>query len=170
MWIGYMNPLRHSVKGYLFHLKFSTSMLFPLSIQIKLGLFLPTRVILLHFYQLQTPLVYFKHLIFNLCYNQLTNVFVSNSLFPISPHIHLKIQCVNGETENLALPIIKSSALAVWVGPYICVLVKVSNSKFWYYFLQVPNMWGEDELHNVVQMGFNSSAPLDSQELNGMTD
>ncbi|XP_058183989.1 transcription factor bHLH49 [Rhododendron vialii] len=35
---------------------------------------------------------------------------------------------------------------------------------------QVPNMWGEDELHNVVQMGFNSSAPLDSQELNGMTD
>lgn len=31
-------------------------------------------------------------------------------------------------------------------------------------------MWGEDELHNVVQMGFNSSAPLDSQELNGMTD
>ncbi|CAL5400185.1 unnamed protein product [Camellia sinensis] len=29
----------------------------------------------------------------------------------------------------------------------------------------VPNMWGEDELHNVVQMGFNSSAPLDSQDL-----
>lgn len=35
---------------------------------------------------------------------------------------------------------------------------------------QVPNMWGEDELHNVVQMGFNSSAPLDSQDLNGMAD
>ncbi|XP_028060206.1 transcription factor bHLH49-like isoform X2 [Camellia sinensis] len=31
----------------------------------------------------------------------------------------------------------------------------------------VANMWGEDELHNVVQMGFNSSAPLDSQDLNG---
>jgi hypothetical protein len=35
---------------------------------------------------------------------------------------------------------------------------------------QVPNMWGEDELHNVIQMGFNSSAPLDSQDLNGMAD
>ncbi|KAI8022946.1 Transcription factor bHLH49 [Camellia lanceoleosa] len=34
---------------------------------------------------------------------------------------------------------------------------------------QVPNMWGEDELHNVVQMGFNSSAPLDSQDLTGST-
>ncbi|CAL5355660.1 unnamed protein product [Camellia sinensis] len=30
-------------------------------------------------------------------------------------------------------------------------------------------MWGEDELHNVVQMGFNSSAPLDSQDLTGST-
>ncbi|CAL5354901.1 unnamed protein product [Camellia sinensis] len=33
--------------------------------------------------------------------------------------------------------------------------------------IMVANMWGEDELHNVVQMGFNSSAPLDSQDLNG---
>ncbi|XAR55963.1 hypothetical protein NMG60_11036226 [Bertholletia excelsa] len=32
---------------------------------------------------------------------------------------------------------------------------------------QVPNIWGEDELHNVVQMGFNSSAPVDNQGLNG---
>ncbi|XAR65333.1 hypothetical protein NMG60_11009418 [Bertholletia excelsa] len=32
---------------------------------------------------------------------------------------------------------------------------------------QVPNMWGKDELHNVVQMGFNSSAPLHGQDLNG---
>ncbi|XP_052186048.1 transcription factor bHLH49 [Diospyros lotus] len=32
---------------------------------------------------------------------------------------------------------------------------------------QVPNVCGEDELHNVVQMGFNSSAPLDNQDLNG---
>lgn len=31
-------------------------------------------------------------------------------------------------------------------------------------------MWGEDELHNVVQMGFNSSVALDSQDLNGMAD
>ncbi|PSS28933.1 Transcription factor bHLH49 like [Actinidia chinensis var. chinensis] len=35
---------------------------------------------------------------------------------------------------------------------------------------QVPNMWGEDELHNVVQMGFNSNAPIDSQDLNGIMD
>ncbi|XP_057481630.1 transcription factor bHLH49-like isoform X2 [Actinidia eriantha] len=32
---------------------------------------------------------------------------------------------------------------------------------------QVPSVWGEDELHNVVQMGFNSNAPIDSQDLNG---
>lgn len=33
---------------------------------------------------------------------------------------------------------------------------------------QVPNMWVEDELHNVVQMGLNSSTPLDNaQDLNG---
>ncbi|XP_059648697.1 transcription factor bHLH49 [Cornus florida] len=31
---------------------------------------------------------------------------------------------------------------------------------------QVPNAW-EDELNHVVQMSFNSSAPLDSQDLNG---
>nr|WQQ41755.1 bHLH13 protein [Camellia japonica] len=32
---------------------------------------------------------------------------------------------------------------------------------------QVANMWGEDDLHNVVQMSFNSSAPPESQDLNG---
>ncbi|GFZ18349.1 basic helix-loop-helix (bHLH) DNA-binding superfamily protein [Actinidia rufa] len=32
---------------------------------------------------------------------------------------------------------------------------------------QVPSVWGEDELHNVVQMGFNSNAPIDNQDLNG---
>ncbi|KAA8532833.1 hypothetical protein F0562_033050 [Nyssa sinensis] len=31
---------------------------------------------------------------------------------------------------------------------------------------QVPSVW-EDELNNVVQMGFNSSAPLNSQDLSG---
>lgn len=31
---------------------------------------------------------------------------------------------------------------------------------------QVPNVW-EDELHNVVQMAFNSSAPLEGQDLSG---
>ncbi|GFP95298.1 transcription factor bhlh49 [Phtheirospermum japonicum] len=31
---------------------------------------------------------------------------------------------------------------------------------------QVPNVW-EDELHNIVHMGFNSSAPLTSQDLSG---
>uniref|UniRef100_A0A5B6Z6Z5 Uncharacterized protein n=2 Tax=Davidia involucrata TaxID=16924 RepID=A0A5B6Z6Z5_DAVIN len=31
---------------------------------------------------------------------------------------------------------------------------------------QVPTVW-EDELNNVVQMGFNSSAPLSSQDLSG---
>nr|XP_016448171.1 PREDICTED: transcription factor bHLH49-like [Nicotiana tabacum] len=29
---------------------------------------------------------------------------------------------------------------------------------------QVPNIW-DDQLHNVVEMGFNSSAPLDSQDI-----
>ncbi|RVW21541.1 Transcription factor bHLH49 [Vitis vinifera] len=31
---------------------------------------------------------------------------------------------------------------------------------------QLPNVW-EDELHNVVQMGFSTGAPLNSQDLNG---
>nr|GMD28619.1 transcription factor bHLH49 isoform X1 [Ipomoea batatas] len=32
---------------------------------------------------------------------------------------------------------------------------------------QVPSMW-DDELHNVVQMGFNPSAPLDSQDIGSL--
>ncbi|KAL7001360.1 hypothetical protein U1Q18_002510 [Sarracenia purpurea var. burkii] len=35
---------------------------------------------------------------------------------------------------------------------------------------QVLNVWGEDELHTVVQMGFNSSTPHEGQDVNGMTD
>ncbi|KAK6157753.1 hypothetical protein DH2020_012001 [Rehmannia glutinosa] len=31
---------------------------------------------------------------------------------------------------------------------------------------QIPNVW-EDELHNIVHMGFNSSAPVNSQDLSG---
>ncbi|XP_018633575.1 transcription factor bHLH49-like isoform X2 [Nicotiana tomentosiformis] len=32
---------------------------------------------------------------------------------------------------------------------------------------QVPNIW-DDQLHNVVEMGFNSSAPLDSQDISSL--
>ncbi|KAM7484475.1 hypothetical protein LguiA_000484 [Lonicera macranthoides] len=33
---------------------------------------------------------------------------------------------------------------------------------------QVPNVW-EDELHNIVQMGFNSSVPLDNKEVHHLS-
>ena len=34
--------------------------------------------------------------------------------------------------------------------------------------MQLPNVW-EDELHNVVQMNYGTSAPSDSQDVNGIT-
>lgn len=41
-------------------------------------------------------------------------------------------------------------------------------SIFWFILLQAPNVW-EDELHNIVQMGLNSSISLDGQDLDGIT-
>ncbi|PIN23228.1 hypothetical protein CDL12_04051 [Handroanthus impetiginosus] len=43
--------------------------------------------------------------------------------------------------------------------PAVCGVFKEPTS-------QVPGVW-EDELHNVVHVGFNSSAPLNSQDLSG---
>lgn len=41
-------------------------------------------------------------------------------------------------------------------------------SIFWFILPQAPNVW-EDELHNIVQMGLNSSISLDGQDLDGIT-
>ncbi|XP_021755999.1 transcription factor bHLH49-like isoform X1 [Chenopodium quinoa] len=92
-----------------------------------------------------------------------------SSGLPFSPEIQMPYPSLNQTQPSIMPPSLPGS------GTSSDILRRVINSQlsnmgggYKESALQLPNAW-DGELHNVVQMGFNASSPLDNQETSGST-